>query len=99
MIDHLANDAQKLAELRNILHDQVRAAEQFVKDYCRYYNANKIPKGLLEELVDEFELVVNKRIGQLDQVVRDLLQIVSYMYVSQYNQRLPAAGVCLGFHQ
>ncbi|UKZ74918.1 hypothetical protein TrVFT333_002588 [Trichoderma virens FT-333] len=75
MIDLLANDALKLAELRSILHDQVRAAEKFINEYCRYFNANKIPQGLLEGLTEEFELAVNKQMGQLDQVIRDLLQI------------------------
>jgi hypothetical protein len=98
MIDLLANDARKLAELRGILHDQVRAAEKFVKDYCRYYNANKIPKGLLDVLADQFEIVVNKWIGRLDEVVRDLLQIVS-AFISQRDRSLPTEGVCLGFHQ
>lgn len=76
MIDSLANDAKNLAELRNTLHNQIQAAENFIKDYCRYYNANKAPKGIQEELKNEFKLVVD-RIGQLDQVIRDLLQIVS----------------------
>ncbi|PTB39227.1 hypothetical protein M441DRAFT_70368 [Trichoderma asperellum CBS 433.97] len=74
MIDSLANDAKNLAELRNTLHNQIQAAENFIKDYCRYYNANKAPKGIQEELKNEFKLVVD-RIGQLDQVIRDLLQI------------------------
>lgn len=76
MIDSLANDAKNLAELRSTLHDQIQAAENFVKNYCQHYNANKTPKGIQEELKNEFKLVVD-RVGQLDQVIRDLLQIVS----------------------
>jgi hypothetical protein len=76
MIDHLAKDAQKLAELRGDLHNQGLSAKEFVKDYCRYYNNNQIPKGLLERLENDFELEMDNQIGQLDQIIRDLLQIV-----------------------
>jgi chromosome condensin MukBEF ATPase and DNA-binding subunit MukB len=72
----LAKDAQKWAELRRILKDQVREAKKFVTDYCQRYNANRTPKDI-ELLTNKFEVKVNDRIGQLDQTVRDLLQIVS----------------------
>jgi hypothetical protein len=74
----LAKDAQKWAELRNILQGQVREAKKFLTDYYQRYNSNQIPKDL-ELLIDEFEVGVNNRIIQLDQTVRDLLQIVSIM--------------------
>lgn len=72
----LANDAQKWAEIRIILEDQVAVARKFVADYGHRYNANQIPKDL-QQSIDEFEVNVNGRISQLDQTVRDLLQIVS----------------------
>jgi hypothetical protein len=72
----LAKDAQKWAELRCMLQDHIDEARNFVADYCLRYNANKIPKDI-RQLTDEFELNVNNRINQLDQTVRDLLQIVS----------------------
>ncbi|KAL7792023.1 ankyrin repeat-containing domain protein [Trichoderma ceciliae] len=75
MIDLLANDSRKLAELRGILQDQIRVAKKFVNDYCRQYSVNQDKKGLLGLLTDEFELVVNNMLGQLDQTVRDFLQI------------------------
>ena len=81
LIDRLAKDAQKYTEFRSILQSQVREAKKFVTDYCQRYNANKIPKDI-ELLTDEFEFSVNNRIGQLDQTVRDLLQIVSIMHLS-----------------
>lgn len=72
----LADDAQTWAKLRSILQDQVGVARNFVADYGRRYNANQIPK-CLKQSIDEFEVKVNDRISQLDQTVRDLLQIVS----------------------
>lgn len=79
LIDCLANDAQKWAELRSILKDQVREARKFVRAYCQRYNANNVPKDLDNLLTNELESEVSNRIGQLDQIVRDLLQIVSIM--------------------
>ncbi|KAM3076143.1 hypothetical protein ACMFMG_006342 [Clarireedia jacksonii] len=74
LIDRLANDALEWTKLRSILQGQVREAKKFVLDYCQRYNANEIPKDL-EALIDEFAHSVSNRIGQLDQTVRDLLQI------------------------
>ncbi|RFU78463.1 ankyrin repeat-containing [Trichoderma arundinaceum] len=37
MVDILAHDARKLAELRDVLQAHVRSAEKFVKDYYRHY--------------------------------------------------------------
>ena len=71
----LAKDAQKWAELRRILQDQIRTARKFVVDYCQRYDANRTPKEV--QRLDEFEVDVTNRISQLDQTVRELLQIVS----------------------
>ncbi|KAM0445184.1 hypothetical protein ACHAO4_009889 [Trichoderma viride] len=75
MIDFLAKYAQNLAKLRTILVEQTSAAETFIRDYCLHYNANHIPKSLLELLKNDIELGITKRIADLDQTVRDLLSI------------------------
>lgn len=71
----LAKDAQKWAELRSILKDQVHEAKKLVIDYHQRYNANQTPKDI--ERLSKFEDKVNDRISHLDQTVRDLLQIMS----------------------
>ncbi|KAA8641770.1 uncharacterized protein ATNIH1004_010709 [Aspergillus tanneri] len=86
LIDCLASDAQKWTELRTILLSQAREARKFVNDYCQYYNVNSIPKELML-LIDEFELSINNQIGQLDQTVRDLLQI-EFAWVSVTETRI-----------
>ncbi|KAL7946987.1 ankyrin repeat-containing domain protein [Trichoderma barbatum] len=75
IINFLARDAQKLAELRIDLVGQINEAERFIREYCLHYNANQIPKGLIELLKHDIELEINKKIQELDQTVRDLLQI------------------------
>lgn len=77
MIDFLAKDARKLANLRTILVGQISEAETFIRDYCLHYNANQIPQNLLGLLKNDFELGISSRIEDLDQTVRDLLNIVS----------------------
>ncbi len=72
----LAKDAQKWAELRSTLQDHVRTAKYFSVYYCQRYNANQIAKDL-QQSIDTFEINVKDRIDRLDQIVRDLLQIVS----------------------
>lgn len=70
----LARDAKKWAELRRILQTQFRAARKFATDYCRRYNANQTSKYL--QKLEEFESEISSQIGQLDQTVKELLQIV-----------------------
>jgi hypothetical protein len=77
MIDFLAKDAQNLANLRNDLVGQTSEAETFIRNYCLHYNANHMPKNILELLKNDIELDMTKRIADLDQTVRDLLSIVS----------------------
>lgn len=77
MIDFLAKYAQNLGNLRTDLVDQTSAAETFITDYCLHYAANRNPKSLLEFLKNDIELVMTKKIADLDQTVRDLLNIVS----------------------
>jgi hypothetical protein len=77
MIDFLAKDAQKLANLRAIIVSQTSEAETFIRDYCLHYNANQIPQSLIGLLKHDIEIGITNRIGNLDQTVRDLLTIVS----------------------
>ncbi|KAI1126704.1 ankyrin repeat-containing domain protein [Nemania abortiva] len=72
LMHHLAKDAQKCAELRDILDDQVHEAKRFITDYYRRYHADQTPDL---EVLNDFERVVSNQIGKLDQTVRDLLQI------------------------
>lgn len=82
MIDLLANDARKLAELRDMLQTQVRGVDKFIKDYCRHYCANQDSRGVLTLLQEEFERTVDNMMGKMDQTVRDFLQIVSRPHLS-----------------
>jgi hypothetical protein len=77
LMHHLVRDAQKWAEHRNILQDQVHDAEKFVTDYCRRCNGNQTREDRELLLIHQLEANISKRIDQLDQTVRDLLQIVS----------------------
>lgn len=77
MMDFLAKYAQNLGNLRTILIGQTSEAETFIRNYCSHYNANHIPKNILELLKNDIELDMTKRIADLDQTVRDLLSIVS----------------------
>lgn len=83
IIDCLANDARTLAVLRTILAGQISEAETFMNNYCAHYNANQVPQTLQKLLKDDFEIGINKKIEELDQIVRDLLQIVGRAISSQ----------------
>ncbi|KAF2968612.1 hypothetical protein GQX73_g4996 [Xylaria multiplex] len=72
LMQRLAEDARKCAELRDILEDQVRDATRFVTDYCQQCHTNEAPDL---EAVNEFNHSVSSKITKLDQIVRDLLQI------------------------
>lgn len=100
LIDCLANDAQKLAELRSILRSQVCDARKFITNYCQLYYANQVPKDL-GLLIDDFELDITSHLEQLDQIVRDLLQIVSIAFASSLRRELhrlisSSAGIRMG---
>ncbi|KAI0118811.1 ankyrin repeat-containing domain protein [Nemania sp. FL0031] len=72
LMHRLAKEAQKCAELHDILEQQVYEAKEFVTDYCRRYRAHQTPD--LKVLTD-FEYTIDNQIGKLDQTIRDLLQI------------------------
>ncbi|KAL7903818.1 ankyrin repeat-containing domain protein [Trichoderma velutinum] len=74
IINLLAKDAQRLAQLRNILAGQIFDAEKFIKDYCLRFRVDRIPHDIIRSLKDEIQLEINQRIQDLDQSVRDLLQ-------------------------
>jgi hypothetical protein len=76
----LANDAQRWTEFRSSLQDQVRRAGIFATDYSKRYNDYKSPKDM-QLVIGEFESRVSDRINELDQTVRDLLQIVSTLTI------------------
>jgi hypothetical protein len=58
------------------LQDQVRTAQDFAIEYSQRYNENQTPKDM-QQVIGEFEATVSDRINELDQTIRDLLQIVS----------------------
>lgn len=49
-------------------------------EYGRRYNENRTPKDM-QQVIGEFESRVSDRINELDQTVRDLLQIVSILTI------------------
>ncbi|KAL6693023.1 ankyrin repeat-containing domain protein [Trichoderma pleuroticola] len=86
-IDLLAKDAQRLANLRNILADQICEAEEFIKDYCLRFHANQNPHDLLGLLKGDIELGISKRIKNLDRTVRDLLNI-EFAWITIHETRI-----------
>jgi hypothetical protein len=80
LIGYLANDAQRWTKFRGSLQDQVRRAQKFAMEYSQRYNENKTPKDM-QQVISEFESRVSDRINELDQTVRDLLQIVSTLTI------------------
>lgn len=75
----LAKDAQKWTELRSLLQNHTDVAQKFVADYSERYNANQFPKDL-QHSVNEFKVKTSRRIDQLDQTIRDLLQFVCFRF-------------------
>jgi hypothetical protein len=58
------------------LQDQVRTAQDFAIEYSQRYNENQTPKDM-QQVIGELETTVSDQINELDQTIRDLLQIVS----------------------
>lgn len=87
LIGYLANDAQRWAEFRSSLQDQVRRARKFAVEYGQRYNENQIPKDTLQ-VIGEFESRVSDLINELDQTVRDLLQIVGTLTIPTISSEL-----------
>jgi hypothetical protein len=65
---------------RSSLQDQVRKAQNFAVEYGQRYNENQTLKDM-QQVIGEFESKVSDRINELDQTVRDLLQIVSTLTI------------------
>ncbi|PTB81748.1 hypothetical protein M440DRAFT_1322034, partial [Trichoderma longibrachiatum ATCC 18648] len=84
-INDLAKDAQRLAGLRLSLASQISEARKFIED-------NKTMKddpdgnrqSVLKFLAEDFESGIKTKLDELEQMARDLLQIVSksvyYLY-------------------
>lgn len=77
-IKDLAKDAQRLAGLRLSLTSQISQARKFIED-------NKMMKddpdgnrqSVLKFLAEDFESGIKTKLDELEQMARDLLQIVS----------------------
>lgn len=82
LLDRLASDAQKWDDLRRGLRAQVFKANQFATNYCQQYTSAGVPKDV-KGLIDAFDVEIGSRIGELDQTVRDLLQIVGITLFSE----------------
>ena len=76
LVHYLAEDAQKLAELRGILRGQVHTAKKFAVGHCHRYNERKGQKDV-QEAINGFSSDIDRLISGLDQTVRDILQFVS----------------------
>ncbi|PCD33647.1 hypothetical protein AU210_009867 [Fusarium oxysporum f. sp. radicis-cucumerinum] len=81
LIDCLAVDARQWAEFRKILKGHAQDARSFAQKYCQRYNGGR---GLerIRESIDRIEKRVNERIHNLDQTVRDLLQLIKFAWIS-----------------
>lgn len=83
MMHILAKDAEMFAHLRVALQDQVSHARETIAKYTRLCHAKHCAS--LESLLStDLEGKVGEQIGQLDQGVRDLLQIVGFT-LNSYN--------------
>lgn len=73
-IPRLAEDAQKLADYHTSIQEQVATAKKFALESGPYHEEGDL-KGL-ENIIDGFADDIGNRIKQLDQTVKDLLQLV-----------------------
>ncbi|KAH8802532.1 hypothetical protein F5884DRAFT_802273 [Xylogone sp. PMI_703] len=89
LITSLAEDAQKWADFRSGLQDQVQKSRDFAVEYSNRYNGSQT-RDDIQQAISELESKVNSRIDELDQVVRDLLQIVSTITFSTIQAHLTA---------
>ncbi|KAL6823205.1 hypothetical protein V8C40DRAFT_275323 [Trichoderma camerunense] len=85
--DSLAKDAQTLANLRIDLAGLTSDAEKFMNRYCEHFNANNTPQALQQLIKDDLEIGIKKRLDDLDQTVRDLLQI-EFAWITIHETRL-----------
>ena len=97
-MDDLAKDARKLADLRHSLASQISEARKFMNNLSIRLEPYESRKKLLKFLEEEFEPGVTKRLDELDQIARDLLQIVSQGYMAlPEGVCLLTAGICVEF--
>lgn len=67
-----------MAELREILLEQVASTKEIAEElFCRYSDVAGLKKA--QGAIEELSKNVNCRLYGLDQTVRDLLQIMSYL--------------------
>ncbi|KAL7935803.1 hypothetical protein V8C35DRAFT_262360 [Trichoderma chlorosporum] len=85
--DGLAKDAQTLAELRTVLARLTFDVGRFMNNYCAHYNANQVPQTLRKLIKDDMEIGINKKLEDLDQTVRDLLQI-EFAWITIHETRI-----------
>jgi len=78
--------ARDIAELREALGPQIESGNEMLKKYCGSIARDSRGKLKVEAVLSNFSEAVNGRLKHLDQVVRDLLQMVSdsqYPYALQ----------------
>lgn len=75
MINCLAEDAREWATLRKALKSQVHAARDFVLKYCLCCNQAEHQRRM-QLPINQFEADITEKINELDQTVKDLLQLV-----------------------
>jgi cell fate (sporulation/competence/biofilm development) regulator YmcA (YheA/YmcA/DUF963 family) len=68
-----------LAEHHAFIADHVAIAKSFAKEIELYHKETAIKD--LEDTIDSFSHDINHRVGQLEQRVRDLLQLVSILTI------------------
>ncbi|KAH6848201.1 hypothetical protein B0I37DRAFT_376943 [Chaetomium sp. MPI-CAGE-AT-0009] len=73
-VQYLARDALKLAELRKTWRSQVDYANAHAAEHCRHHSDSK-GHHRVQSAIDRFESGVSTRIIQLDQTLKDLLQL------------------------
>lgn len=80
LIHRLAEDAKEWAELRKAFRGQVRAARDFVTDYCHCCDQDERGKEM-QLPITEFESDISDKIDGLEQTVKDLLQFVGAIII------------------
>jgi hypothetical protein len=90
----LAENALHIAKLRRSLQSQVRGAKQFIMNLVRQYGTGN-EQGKIAEINAFAD--VDQQLQSLDQIVRDLLQLVSHL--TRFSITANKSGICLGFNQ
>ncbi|KAK2812205.1 hypothetical protein FQN50_001563 [Emmonsiellopsis sp. PD_5] len=76
LLEAFLRDAQKWAEFRTYLRDQINGARKFSREYSRRYNEGRALDYLLTE-IDDFSEEISTKISQLDELSNDLIRVVS----------------------